>query len=507
MFEMRNIQKHFGSVKALDGASLTVRPAEIQALLGSNGSGKSTMVKIMGGILSANAGEMLLDGKPVKIHSVADARRYGIAVAYQELSLLPQMSVMDNILLGREVCRKGGLIDLRQERQTVCALLRKLRIKCSPDALVQNISSSEQSMVEVAKALAQSPRFLLLDEVTAALHHDEVDALFGVLREEREKGTAILIVTHRMNEVYQLCDTATIFRNGELITAGAMADMPLDDVVFYMTGTRISHEVQTQEKKDRSCGEPLLCAEKLQIPPHVKGISLHLNKGEIIGIGGLEGQGQSEYIKALYGAVPVSEGTITFDGELLKPKGTHEAVRRGIAYVSGDRTKEAIFSLRTIEENITAGIDALGGLFEWVSLKGRKKAATEAVERYNIKIGALNERASSLSGGNQQKLAVARGLSVQSKLLLLNDPTKGVDVNARREIHNIIRTCSNEGMGVILVSSDNDELLAVCDRIYVFYEGKAVAELSGTQRTEENLVRAMIGVDSKNGKQVGEHEK
>ena len=491
---MRGIEKHFGSVRALNGASLQVKPGEIQALLGSNGSGKSTIVKIMGGVLRANAGQMLLDGEPIQINSVFDARRFGIAVAYQELSLLPQMSVMDNILLGHELCGKAGLIDRRRQRERVCALLDRLQIKCSPEALVQNISPSEQSMVEVAKALAHAPKFLLLDEVTAALHHDEVEALFAVLREEREKGTSILIVTHRMNEIYRLCDRATIFRNGETVIQEAMDRLPLNDVVFYMTGTCVSGEGE-------SCAAPapvetaaLLSAEELVLHPQVKGISLHVNKGEIVGIGGLEGQGQTQYIKALYGALQPEKGTLRFEGKPVKLRSTDRAVRRGICYVSGDRTREAVFSLRSIEENLTAGEMALGSAWHWVSNRSVRRAAQEAVQRYAIKIGALDDSASSLSGGNQQKLAVARSVAVQPKLLLLNDPTKGVDINSRREIHRILHDCSEQGMGIVLVSSDSEELLSVCNRIYVFYEGKAVDVLTGERRTEGNLVRAMIGM-------------
>ena len=357
---MRGIEKHFGSVRALNGASLQVKPGEIQALLGSNGSGKSTIVKIMGGVLRANAGQMLLDGEPIQINSVFDARRFGIAVAYQELSLLPQMSVMDNILLGHELCGKAGLIDRRRQRERVCALLDRLQIKCSPEALVQNISPSEQSMVEVAKALERAPKFLLLDEVTAALHHDEVEALFAVLREEREKGTSILIVTHRMNEIYRLCDRATIFRNGETVIQEAMDRLPLNDVVFYMTGTCVSGEGESCAAPAPVETEALLSAEELVLHPQVKGISLHVNKGEIVGIGGLEGQGQTQYIKALYGALQPEKGTLRFEGKPVKLRSTDRAVRRGICYVSGDRTREAVFSLRSIEENLTAGEMALG---------------------------------------------------------------------------------------------------------------------------------------------------
>lgn len=494
MFEMRGIVKRFGSVTALNGASLQVRPGEIRALLGSNGSGKSTIVKIMGGVLKANEGELLLNGKQVSINSVFESRALGFSVAYQELSLLQQMSVMDNIMLGREIKGKAGIVDIQRQRKYVIDLLNRLQIKCSPDTLVQNLAPSERSMVEVAKALARDPQILLLDEVTATLHHNEVEALFQVLREEKAKGTSILIVTHRMNEIYQLCDSATIFRNGETVAEGNMKDMPLDDVIYYMTGTRVGSE-STVTTAERHSGEVLLQIDHLVVPPHVVDISLRVDKGEIVGIGGLDGQGQAEYIKSILGVLKPTSGEMYFEGKRINIKDSAFAAQKGISYVSGDRSKESIFSLRTIEENLSAGEVVLGKVWDWVSSKHVREMAEDAVEQYQIKIGSLTDSASSLSGGNQQKLAIARGVAVRPKLLLLNDPTKGVDINSRKEIHNILRKCSVDGMGVILVSSDNNELLEVCSKVYVFYEGKVVAELSDDSLREENLVRAMIGSD------------
>lgn len=493
MFEMRSMVKHFGSVKALDGACLTVKPGEIRALLGSNGSGKSTIVKIMGGIVRANAGELLMDGAPIRIDSSADSRSFGFAVAYQELSLLPKMSVIDNIMLGHEYTRRGGVLDEKRRRESAAKLLERLEIKCSLDALVQNISPSEQSMVEVAKALSRDPKFLLLDEVTASLHHDEVEALFRVLREEKAKGVSILIVTHRMNEIYQVCDSATIFRNGVTVAEGPMSQFPLNEVIYHMTGTRVKEEAAAAPRSLAKEKDMLLRVEHLVMRPKVSDISLHVGKGEIVGIGGLEGQGQAEYMKAIFGDLTPEAGEMWFEGRRLRLKDTAQAVRHGISYISGDRTKESVFSLRTIEENLTAGDAALGRVWSWVSAGKIRKMASDAVEQYQIKIGSITDSASSLSGGNQQKLAIARGIAVGPKLLLLNDPTKGVDINSRNEIHKILRDSSARGMGILLVSSDTEELLGICSRIYVFYEGKVVAELTGDQRTEENVVRAMIG--------------
>ena len=496
MFELRDITKRYGNVVALNGASVRVFPGEIRALLGANGSGKSTIVKIMGGTVKADGGQCLLDGKAVGIHSIFDAKRYGVAVAYQELSLHPQMSVLDNIMLGQELTKRFGLIDKKQQKKYVLTLLERLNLKRDPGELVRDISQSEQSLVEVAKALASRPKFLLLDEVTASLHYNEVESLFRVLREEKQAGTSILIVTHRMDEVFRICDTATIFRNGETVMEGELSSMSLDDVVLHMTGTPITAAVRQSAgagESPRAQGLPLLQTEHLKLYPHLKDISTTVNKGEIVGIGGLEGQGQGEYIRSIYGVLRPDSGTIQFQGKPLRLKSTSGAARCGFSYVSGDRKKESVFSIRTIQENLYAGKIAQGGVWGWVSAKQAKQFAESAVSEYRIKIGALSDPASSLSGGNQQKLAVARGITTQPALLLLNDPTKGVDIHSRKEIHSILRECAERGMGVILVSSDNQELLDICNRIYVFYEGNVVADLYGEEKTEENLVKAMLG--------------
>lgn len=495
MFVMRGIDKRYDAVVALRGASLQVEPGEIRALLGSNGSGKSTMVKILAGTVKPNAGEILIDGEPVTINSGHDARRLGIATAFQDLSLIPTMSVMDNILLGNEPMGRLNMVDRAQSFREVNALLERFHVDCDPEAYVQTLMPSLQSMVEVAKAIYSQPRLLLLDEVSAPLHRDEVQVLFSVLRELKEQGTAIVYVTHRMNEIFEICDTATIMRSGETVANVKTDEVTLDEIVYYMTGQRPVAEAEpVSATPHQASGDLVLDVEHLALYPKVRDISFQAFKGEIVGIGGLEGQGQSEFIRTLLGVTRPDGGTIAYRGELVEFRSPADAVYHDMGFISGERNREAMFPDRSVAENIFAGRAAKGPLFAYLSSQQVHSFAQAAVDRYNIVVGSLDDPASSLSGGNQQKLVVARWIAMNPDVLLLDDPTKGVDVHSRREIHAILRECAAAGMTVILSSSESDELLDLADRIYVFYEGRVSGVLAGANKTPERLVAAMMGL-------------
>ena len=498
LLEMRGIDKRFGAVVALKNASLTVKEGEIAALAGSNGSGKSTMVKVLAGLVAPNGGEIFIDGKKVEIKSGTDSVKEGFATAFQDLSLIPTMSVKDNILLGCELKTKGGFVDEKESRKVVQELLDRFHIDCDPDDYVQTLMPSTQSMLEVAKAVFRKPKFLLLDEVTASLHYDEIETLFGIMRELKAEGVSMVYVTHRMNEIFQICDTITIMRSSETITSGQVSDFTLDDIVYYMTGAKPKHhegtgEVSAEDYTDR---ELVVDIQNLSIAPKVKDISMKAYRGEIVGIGGLEGQGQSEVIRAILGAVKKDGGSISYLGKPTKYKAPADGVKAGIGFVSGERNNEAMFPIRTISENIFAGNSAKGKLFKFLTSKEVKKFSQDAVDTYNIKIGKLKDPASSLSGGNQQKLVVARWIAMKPNLLLLDDPTKGVDIHSRQEIHDIIRDCAANGMTVIISASDTEELMDISERIYVFYEGEVAAMLAGENKTPEHLVSAMMGIKS-----------
>ena len=549
MFEVRGISKHFDAVVALDDVSMKVAPGEIRALLGSNGSGKSTLVKVMAGLIYPNKGDILIDGQKIAINSSHDALKQGIMTAFQDFSSVLTMTVKDNIMLGRESTGLFGVINRRKALDEVLALLDRFKLECGPDDFVQSLMPSTQSMLEVAKAVYAKPRLLLLDEVTASMHHDRIETLFQIIRELKNEGVAIIYVTHRMNEIFEICDSVTVMRNGEISHDGPLENLVIDDIVYYMTGQRpdTQHSAPGRgEYRSGECGgdggsacggsgggskgdgergsdggdgssgggdggdgrvggdgrisdsgaSQMLKVEGLKIEPKVKSISLIANKGQIIGIGGLDGQGQPEFIRAVLGALKPDEGNFTYNGRETIFKSAYDAVKNNIGFVSGDRAQEAIFAFRTVAENIGAGLFAKGTLFKPLWPTTVNAHANKAVEDYKIVVGSIKHPASSLSGGNQQKLVLARWLSMRPDLLLLDDPTKGVDVHSRLEIHKLLRNAADDGMTVIISSSENDELLEVADCIYVFFEGGVATVLTGEEKTPERLVAAMMGMNS-----------
>lgn len=497
MLEMRGISKKFDAVVALRGASLKVQAGEIMALLGANGSGKSTMVKVLSGLVNPDAGTVICGGREVRIRSASDSRRLSIAVAYQDLSLVPAMSVVDNIVMGMEPKNAFGIINRTGAREFALSYMKKLRIECSPDALVQGLMLSTQALIEIAKAIASKPKVLILDEATASLHSDEVDTLFEVLGELKREGIAIITVTHRMGEIYRVCDTCTILRGGETVAAGPVKDMDLDTVVYHMTGKRpdLSGAASHAGRAAREEGQAaLLDVQGLALADKLKGVDFHAWPGEIVGIGGLDGQGQQEFLRSVLGDIKYEAGEIAFRGTKVKFHQPADGVKQKLGFISGDRNKESIFPLRPVAENIYAG--AVTAQFDFSPLWPRAvfDFAGKAVDRYNIITGGLAQPASSLSGGNQQKLVIGRWMALTPDLLLLDDPTKGVDVSTRAEIHRILKECTQAGMCALYSSSDNEELLEISDRIYVFYEGRISACLRGEERSEERLVAAMLGL-------------
>ncbi|NLX82736.1 MAG: sugar ABC transporter ATP-binding protein [Clostridiales bacterium] len=494
MIQLLDISKTYGAVQALKQAHMTVAPGRITALLGSNGSGKSTLIKILAGLVSPNTGQVLLDGQEVFIRSGNDAKALGIATAFQDLSLVPMMTVEENLLLGDEPTRLAGMLDQGSIRQTVASLLERFSLKCQPQDFVQTLPPSTQYMLEIAKAVHRRPRVLLLDEATAALHQDEIDVLFKILRQLRNEGVAIVFVTHRMHEVFELCDEAVILRSGETVKSGPVSDFSLDDLVYYMTGQRMQEAAAYEGLTHKAGQAPLLTARAISLPPRVKDITLEAYAGEIVGIGGLEGQGQSDFMRALLGASQIFSGQIHFDVAKAQFKQPADAIKAGIGFISGERNREAMFADRTIAENIFAGNTAKGRRFTFLKKSAVNRFANQAVDTYQIKVGRIQDAASTLSGGNQQKLVIARWIAMQPKLLLLDDPTKGVDIHSRLEIHQILRQCADDGMAVIISASDTDELMDIADRIYVFYEGMVSGMLEGENKTHEHLVACMMGV-------------
>lgn len=497
--QVLNIGKRFGAVTALKDASLSLAPGEIRALLGANGSGKSTLVKVLGGMINPDGGRIIFNDKPLIIKSPGDARKHGIAVAYQDLSLVPKLTVAENILLGQEPVHRFGFIEKKQVLSRSLEILEELHVNAHPESLAGSLDPASQSMVEVAKALAWKPRILVLDEVTASLHHNEVDRLFHLLRMMRSEGLAILFVSHRFDEVFALCSTATVIRSGETVAAVDIADVDEAQLVYLMTGKHpeLARNIETTTVPANQ--NIILSVDRAEIQPKVKDVSLHVGSGEIVGLAGLQGQGQAEFLRAVYGLIPFSGGSMSFCNKAMTFPSPQQAVGKGLGFISGDREREGILPVRSVLENLFQVKLAFRRLTGILKLRVLETEAQRMIERLRIVSGGIHHPANSLSGGNQQKLIVGRWLMAQPKLLLLDDPTKGVDISARREIHEILREMARAGVAIIISSSDNQELLEIAERIYVFYEGRITSELTEGEKAEGRLIAAMLGMEPKGG--------
>ncbi len=492
MLKVKHITKNFGAVRALTDASVSIGPGEIRALLGANGSGKSTLVKALGGINKIDGGTIEIGGRPVQLKSPWDSAACGVSVAYQDLSLLSRLSVAENIVIAHEPRKTAG-IDKKEADEAALRFIEKLRINAFPGTMVSDLDVSNQSLVEVAKALYRRPSILVLDEITASLHHDQVSVLFDVLKELKNEGLAILFVSHRLDEVFSLCDTATILREGQSVAQVTLSETNREEVVYHMTGKKI-RKADMNASADTRREDRLLDVEDLFVPGRVQGVSMYAGRGEIVGIAGLQGQGQGEFIRAVYGAIGYGKGRIRIDGIEAKINSPTGAIKKGIGFISGDREKEGVFQIRSVAENLFVIQTAISRLLSFISQKKQKAGALGLIEKLNIVAAGTGVPANSLSGGNQQKLAIGRWLIARPRVLLLDDPTKGVDVSSRSEIHGILREMTRTGIAVVFSSSDNEELLEVANRIYVFYEGKIVQELTGNGKTGESLASAMLGI-------------
>lgn len=496
--EMVGLRKRFGGVVALNGARLSCEAGEVHALLGANGSGKSTLNKVLTGVVRPDEGEVHLRGKPVSISSPTDMHKYNIAAVYQELSLVPQLSVADNIMLCREPVNSLGFIRpqqlLQQARSVVTRFEQMLGRSFDMHETVENLSPSDQQLVEIFKALSRKPDILILDEATASLHKEEVQALFAVVQELKGRGVLVIFVSHRMDEVFQLCDRATVLRNGATVGTVSLRETTAAELVNMMVGD-VEHVARRQAVDSKD--QPVVLDVQGLTAKNVHDVSFTLRAGEVIGLGGLQGQGQSDVLRALFGVNPGTSGRIIVDGHTVSLRRPKDAMKSGIAYIPGDRGRQGLFLRRPILENLTfASMSrrALPGGMLQPALE--RRAARRVIQDLQIKIGELTDPVNTLSGGNQQKVVVGKWLLNEPRILLMDDPTKGVDIGAKAEIYQLIDELTRQGVAVILNSSENMELLHLSDRILVLYEGRIVDTLSGNDLTENRLVAASLRVSA-----------
>jgi ribose transport system ATP-binding protein len=487
---MHGIVKNFGGVKALNNAELCLRPGEIHALIGENGAGKSTLIRVLSGVHPCDAGEVKLEGKPVHFKNPAEGIKAGISVIYQEFALVPHLTVMENVLL--DDFRSGATVNWAAMRKKAQDFLKSVGFdNINVDAKVYTLSVAYQQVVEICKALTRNASVLVLDEPTAVMTDKEVKQLFRLLRDLKAKGVSILYVSHRLEEIFEICDMITVMRDGSYVKTVKTSDITQKDLASLMVGRDMSNFFPPRK---HNIGEEVLRAEHIKAGIMVKDISFNVRKGEIVGLSGLVGAGRTECVRAMLGVDPIEGGKVIYNGKETKIKNIKDAYRKGIALLSEDRKRAGVLLRRPIYQNIT--ISALDKITKMGFVLAPKETplVNKYVDGISIKVGSVKDNVSSLSGGNQQKVALAKILATDSKVLILDEPTRGVDVGAKIEIFNIINDLVEQGYAVVMISSEMAEIIGMCDRAFVIYEGENRAELQHDELTEENIIQYQMGV-------------
>jgi ribose transport system ATP-binding protein len=496
LFRMEGVSKRYGGVRALEKAELRVESGRVHAILGENGAGKSTLIKIMAGVVEPDEGRMLLEGTEVQFPSPAAANRAGIACIFQELSLIPDLSVADNIVIS-DPPRRFGLIDRRRQRRIAEeALARAGAEDVHPLAPVKDLPLSRRQMVEIAKALARQPRILILDEATSALTASDVAKVFAVLRRLRAEGLALLYISHRMHEIGELADECTVFRNGRNVAtyrAGTKSD---DEVVELMIGREYRHVFPPKPPPVPSDRPPVLEIRNFGWAERLRDISLAVRPGEVVGLGGLDGQGQRELLLGLFGVLRGVTGETRIDGKPISVTSPRLAKSRriGMALIPEDRKTEGLMLPMSVRDNLSfAALHRLsrGGL---VDRAAERSAVEEMIRLLGIRTGGLGIPVASLSGGNQQKVVIAKWLMMQPRIILLNDPTRGIDVGTKQEMYQLLRRLADSGAAIVFYSTDYAELIGCCDRVLVLYDGAVKRVLVGDEITERALVGSALNI-------------
>lgn len=483
--EIRNVSKAFPNVQALSNVSLDIRPGEILAFMGENGAGKSTLLKIINGDYQPDSGTLSLDGKPLTFANPRMAHKAGIRVIYQEPEIIPGVGVAENIWVG-ELPKRLGIVDRRRLNQEVQRSLREygfedlLPVKLLGDQL----SSAQRQIVEIMRALKSNVRVLALDEPTSSLTDDEVERLFTLVRRLRDEGVAIIYVSHRIKEILRLCDRVAILRDGKLIAVKPAEGLNDAEIVRLMVGRELSDVFQ---QRIRQVGRELLRVEDLQSNWH-HGVSFHINAGEVVGFGGLVGAGRTELAKVIFGESPKTSGRVILDGQEVNIRRPDNAIAKGIGFAPEDRKREGLILIRSVLENASLAILARLSRFHFVRRRMERDLVGGYVERLRVRTPSLEQEVGKLSGGNQQKVVLARWLAAKPKVLILDEPTRGIDVGAKAEIYRLIESLADSGLGIMFISSEMPELLGLSDRIYVMQNGRITGELAAATATEEAVL-------------------
>jgi len=479
--------KSYGAVRAVRGASLSLSAGEVRALVGENGAGKSSIVRLLAGVTRPDAGTVLVDGQPVEFHGPADARDAGVAVIYQEPTLFPDLSVAENVMMGRQPLASGRRIDRRALRTQVQDLLDRLGVELDADEPVRGLSIADQQIVEIAKALSFDARVLIMDEPTAALSGREVERLFGVVQTLKDRGSAVLFISHRLEEVFAICDTITVLRDGEVTWDGPAAGLTTDELVRKMVGRELK---QLFPKQAAEIGPSVLEVSRLTREGEFTDVSFEVRRGEIVALAGLVGAGRSEVARAIFGIDKRDAGTVTIDGVAIKNGSPSAAMAAGIGLVPEDRRQQGLVMDLSIERNIAlTRLQALGRMGV-IGRGAEQELAADWAQRLQIKLHRFSDPVGFLSGGNQQKVVLGKWLATGPRLLIIDEPTRGIDVGTKAEVHRLMSELAGEGLAVLMISSELPEVLGMADRILVMREGRLVAEFPRGEANEENVVRA-----------------
>jgi ribose transport system ATP-binding protein len=496
---MQGISKSFPGVQALKSVDFSVTRGEIHALVGENGAGKSTLMKVLTGALLEDEGQIRLDDAPVQINNPGDAQQLGISMIHQELSLIPYLTVGQNIFLGREPrARIGAFIDWPNLYSQAQVLLDQLNVNVDSRASVQDLSIAQRQMVEVAKALSFNADLIAMDEPTSSLTDRETEILFQVMRSFKERGISIIFISHRLEEVFEIADRITVLRDGETIGTGRIDDLDVDQVVRMMVGRELGELYPKDDIEQRGV---VLEATGLEDGRELHPANISLQSGEILGIAGLAGAGRTALAETLFGARAAVKGQIKVGGRLVRVQHPGHAIRLGMGFVPEDRKLQGLFLDMAVRENVV--ISALPGVsrFSFVNFSKADKLAKEFVEKLKIRTPSVRQLIRNLSGGNQQKVIIARWLTLKPRILILDEPTRGIDVATKAEIHALMNQLAKEGVAVMMVSSDLPEVLGVSDRILVMRAGRIVAEFSRKEATQDNIMHAATGGRENNAQQ------
>lgn len=486
ILELRNIVKIFPGVRALDGISFSARAGRVHVIVGENGAGKSTMMKVINGEYVPEEGEVILKGEKLGKRTIQESIQLGISMVHQELTPISVMDIAENMFIGRQPTKVKGIVDFHKMHKLTQDVLDEMKIPYKSDKKMGTLTLAGQQLVEIAKAVSRNSSVIILDEPTSSITDEEVEVLFEQIEKLKQRGVAILYITHKMDEIMRIADDITVMRDGQMIETGSADNFTIDKIISLMVGREVN---DLFPKKESKIGDTILEVKNLSKAGLYRDISFSLKRGEILGFAGLVGAGRSEVMRAIFGLEPADSGEIWLDGELIKPKNTKESIKKGIAMVTEDRRGEGIFPDTAVKDNLTIASIKKYANCNVVNEKKELKAANSMIDAMSIKVASMGQPIRNLSGGNQQKVILGRWMLMDLKVLIFDEPTRGIDIGSKEEVHQIMTRFAEKGYGIIMISSELPEIIGMSDRVIVMHEGRKKGELLRGEATQESVMR------------------